>query len=59
MSSPEMPKIRIISVPIAKIVLLGHIAHQLRSYYQDLMEEPIPEHLEELTRRFPQKSAGR
>ena len=58
MSSPEMPKIRIISVPIAKIVLLGHIAHQLRSYYQDLMEEPIPEHLEELTRRFPQKNPG-
>jgi hypothetical protein len=58
MSSPELPKIRVISVPIAKVVLLGHIAHQLRSYYQDLMDEPIPERLQELTRRFPQENSG-
>jgi hypothetical protein len=53
MSSPELPKIRVIAVPIAKVVLLGQIGHQLRSYYQELIQEPIPEHLEDLARRFP------
>ncbi|WP_187144339.1 NepR family anti-sigma factor [Microvirga massiliensis] len=52
MSSPELPKIRVIAVPIARVVLLGQIGHQLRSYYQDLMEEPIPDRLEQLARRF-------
>jgi len=54
MSSPELPKIRVIAVPIARVVLLGQIGHQLRSYYQDLMEAPIPDRLEQLARRFPE-----
>jgi hypothetical protein len=53
MRSAQLPNIRVISTPVANVILLRCIGSQLRAHYDDLMDQPIPDHLDEFIRRLP------
>jgi hypothetical protein len=49
----QLPNIRVISTPVANVILLRCIGSQLRAHYGDLMNHPIPAHLHDVIRRLP------
>lgn len=52
MAHPRLPNIRVISVPVANAILLRSIGSRLRSHYDDLPYQPIPERIDSILRRL-------
>jgi Anti-sigma factor NepR len=49
---PHLPNIRVIAVPIAPVVIAGNVGSQLRAHYADLLNQPVPEHLDKIVQRL-------
>ena len=48
----RLPNIRVIAVPIAPAVILGTIGLQLRAHYAELLNQPVPERLDEIAQQL-------
>jgi Anti-sigma factor NepR len=48
----RLPNIRVIAVPIAPAVILGTIGLQLRTHYAELLNQPVPERLDEIAQQL-------
>ena len=44
--------LRVITIPVPRVRLMLDLSPQLRTLYDDLLDEPLPERLSELVRRF-------
>jgi hypothetical protein len=52
MLSPHMPNIRVLSTPVANIILLKSIGSRLRSHYEDLLYYPVSDEIDVLLRKL-------
>ena len=52
MSDARLPNIRVLSVPVANVVVLNSIGSRLRSYYDDLLYKPMPPQIDNILRQL-------
>jgi len=52
MAKSHLPNIRVISTPVANVILLNTIAMRLRSYYEEVRHRPVPERIDQALRRL-------
>jgi hypothetical protein len=48
----SLPNIRVISTPVANVILLRSIGSRLRSHYDDPLHLPVPEQLNNVVKRM-------
>jgi len=48
----SLPNIRVISTPVANVILLQSIGSRLRSHYGDPLHFPLPEQLNSVVQRM-------
>jgi hypothetical protein len=52
MTASRLPNIRVLSTPVANVILLTSIASRLRSQYESLPPQPVPDRIDAVLRRL-------
>jgi hypothetical protein len=52
MSEARPPKVRVLSVPVANVVILNSIGYKLRSHYDKLLYETMPQQIDSILQKL-------
>ncbi len=52
MAPDRLPRVRELSAPASTMIMLGTVGALLRAHYTSLLDQPAPDHLENLVRQL-------
>jgi hypothetical protein len=52
MSPLRLPNVRKIPTPVSNVILLDSIGSRLRSHYENILYQPVPERIDNILRRL-------